>query len=83
MRYERSLTIAKRHENLIKLIGSGSYSSPSLAEKLGISEQTVYRDILFLKRQGHSIESVRLSEGWAYQLQKTKQKIQAKGGRHK
>lgn len=62
MRYERSLTIPKQHENPIKLLGSGSYSSPSLAEKLSVSEQTVYRNILFLKRQGHSIESVRLSK---------------------
>ena len=82
MRYERSLVIIKRHENLLKLIGSGSYSSPSLAERLSVSEQTVYRDILFLRRQGHSIESVRLSKGWAYHLPKARQTIRPKGGRH-
>jgi DeoR/GlpR family transcriptional regulator of sugar metabolism len=68
MRYDRTLAIAKRHESLLALVGQGTYSSSLLAEKLNVSEQTVYRDILCLKRQGHGIRSVRLSKGWAYQL---------------
>lgn len=68
MRYERSVAINKRHDDLLALIRLGTLSSPMLAEKLGVSEQTVYRDILFLKRQGHAIQSVRLPENWAYQL---------------
>ena len=68
MRYERAIAISRRHEELLALVRSGSYSSPALAKKLGVSEPTVYRDILFLKRQGHPIESVRLSANWAYQL---------------
>lgn len=83
MRYERSFAINKRHEALLTLIHRGAYSSPSLAENLGVSEQTIYRDILFLRRQGHSIESIRLSKGWAYQLPKTRQKTQAKRARNK
>ncbi len=68
MRYDRAIAISKRHEDILALVRSGSYSSPALAKKLGVSEPTVYRDILFLKRQGYRIESVRLSENWAYQL---------------
>ena len=68
MRYERSLSIASRHEKLIDLIRSGEFSSPVLATKLKVSEQTIYRDIDFLKDQGYSIRSVRLSGGWAYKL---------------
>ena len=68
MRYERTIAISKRHEELLALVRFGSYSSPALAKKLSISEPTVYRDILFLKRQGYRIESVRLSANWAYQL---------------
>lgn len=68
MRYERAIAISKRHIELLALVRSGSYSSSALAKKLGISEQTVYRDILFLKRQGYPIQSVRLSANWAYQL---------------
>ncbi len=68
MRYDRAIAISKRHEAILALVRSGSYSSPALAKKLGVSKPTVYRDILFLKRQGYRIESVRLSAKWAYQL---------------
>ncbi|MBA3316430.1 MAG: HTH domain-containing protein [Planctomycetaceae bacterium] len=68
MRYEQSLAIAKRHSRLVALIRSGKYSSPSLAEALEVSEQTIYRDIEFLKAQGLRIGSVRRAKGWAYQL---------------
>jgi len=40
----------------------------TIAEALGVSEQTVYRDILFLKKRGHPIRAVRLPSNWAYQL---------------
>ena len=68
MRYDRAIAISKRHEELLALVRSGSYSSPALAKKLGVSEPTVYRDISFLRRQGYSIESARLSAHWAYRL---------------
>lgn len=68
MRYERSLAIAKRLADLLALIQSGIYSSPALADKLGVSEQTVYRDILCLKQQGHPIRSVKHSSHWAYEI---------------
>ncbi len=75
MRYERSLAIAGRHERLMELIHSGDFSSPDLAEKLEVSEQTIYRDIDFLKERGHSIRSVRLSTGWAYRLFGERQEV--------
>jgi len=68
MRYERALGIAERHEKLIDLIRSGDFSSSDLAEKLGVSEQTIYRDIDFLKKNGHSIRSEKHTDGWAYHL---------------
>ena len=68
MRYERSLAIANRHDRLIELIRSGEFSSPGLAEKLEVSEQTVYRDIDFLKKRGYSIRSEKHADGWAYHL---------------
>lgn len=79
MRYERSLAISKRHKNLLALIRQGAHSSPSLAEELGVSEQTVYRDILFLKTQGYLIKAVRLSANWAYKLLPNKNQRQKKG----
>ncbi len=68
MRYEQAMAIAKRHDRLVALIQTGEYSSPLLAEKLNVSEQTIYRDIDFLKAQGYRIGSVRQSKGWAYRL---------------
>jgi biotin operon repressor len=68
MRYERFRAIADRHGKLIELIRAGEFSSPLLAEKLACSEQTIYRDIDFLKEQGYSICAVRLAKGWAYKL---------------
>jgi DeoR/GlpR family transcriptional regulator of sugar metabolism len=66
MRYERSLAITKRLADLLSLIRAGTYSSRALAEKLGVSEPTVYRDIRCLKQQGHSIRAVRRGVQWAY-----------------
>jgi DeoR/GlpR family transcriptional regulator of sugar metabolism len=68
MRYERFLAIADRHDRLIELIRSGEFSSPELANKLEVSEQTIYRDVDFLKRRGYSIRSEKHSDGWAYHL---------------
>lgn len=70
MRYDRALAISKRHEELLALVESGAYSSVTLARRLGVSAPTIYRDVLFLKRQGHPIESVRLSSRWVYRLER-------------
>jgi predicted DNA-binding transcriptional regulator YafY len=68
MRYKRSLAIASRHDRLIDLIRSGEFSSPDLAKKLKVSEQTIYRDIDFLKQRGYAIRPEKHTEGWAYHL---------------
>jgi biotin operon repressor len=68
MRYRRSLAITSRHERLIELIRSGGFSSPDLAKKLRVSEQTIYRDIDFLKQRGYVIRSEKHADGWAYHL---------------
>lgn len=68
MRYEKTLSIQGRHARLLKLVGKGKFSSPNLAQKLGVSEQTIYRDIDFLRTQGHRIRAEKHSDGWAYHL---------------
>ncbi len=80
MRYERSVAITDRHAELIELIRSGRYSTPALADKLGVSEQTIYRDVMFLKQRGYFIRSVKLSARWAYELRGEPAKaVQGKG----
>ena len=68
MRYERSFAIATRHKALLGLIHPGTYSCPKLAEEFAVSLPTVSHDIVFLRRQGYGIESVRRRTGWAYEL---------------
>lgn len=68
MRYKKIVSIQSRHDRLLQLIREGKFSSPDLAQKLGVSEQTIYRDIDFLKKQGHSIRAEKHSDGWAYHL---------------
>ena len=68
MRYERALAVTNRLENLLDLIRAGSYSTPAIAAKLQVCDQTIYRDVLFLKQRGYKIRSRRLSDGWVYEL---------------
>jgi biotin operon repressor len=82
MRYQRSLAIASRHDRLIKLVRSGEFSSPDLAKKLKVSEQTIYRDIDFLKQRGYSIRSEKHADGWAYHLLAEPAKVVKGEGTH-
>ena len=68
MRYQKAIAISSRHKRLLALIRSGNFSCQTLAEKLDVSEQTIYRDIDFLKQCGHSIRSSKHPDGWAYEL---------------
>ncbi len=68
MRYEGAFSIGKRHRRLIGLIRSGRLSTPWLARRLGVFEQTVYRDIMSLKECGYAIRSVKQGQKWTYQL---------------
>jgi DeoR/GlpR family transcriptional regulator of sugar metabolism len=77
------MAIASRHDRLIELIRSGAFSSHDLARKLKVSEQTVYRDIDFLKKRGYSIRSEKHADGWAYHLLAEPATVSnGKGGSH-
>lgn len=66
MPYEQMNTIAERHVRLLELIRTSALSCRGLAERLEVSEQTVYRDIDFLRNSGHEITAGRSDRGWAY-----------------
>lgn len=68
MRYQRLSEIPARHQKLLDLIRAGQYSTPALADKLDVCDQTVYRDISYLKQQGHKVRSIKQSHTWAYVL---------------
>jgi predicted DNA-binding transcriptional regulator YafY len=68
MLYQRSLDIERRLEAVLRLIRSGRYSTPMLAEQLGVSIPTVSRDVTALRDRGHNIRSERTVEAWRYVL---------------
>lgn len=68
MLYERSFTIEKRLQDVLELVRSGRYSTPTIAEKLGVSVPTVSRDVTALRERGHDIRSERHGGSWRYVL---------------
>jgi predicted DNA-binding transcriptional regulator YafY len=68
MFYQRSLEIERRLETALELIRSGGYSTPMLAEKLGVSIPTVSRHVTALRERGHNIRSERTQGGWRFIL---------------
>jgi biotin operon repressor len=68
MLYKRSLEIEQRLETVLRLIRSGRYSTPKLAERLGVSIPTVSRYVTALRERGHDIKAERQSWAWRYVL---------------
>ena len=68
MFYQRSLDIERRLDAVLRLIRRGGYSTPMLADELGVSVPTVSRDVTALRQRGHGIRSQRSDEGWHYVL---------------
>lgn len=71
MRYNQLATISDRHAKLMVLIREGTHSTPGLSKQLGVSEQTIYRDVEYLKQNGYAIKAVRVARGWAYRLEES------------
>lgn len=68
MPYQRSLEIEQRLEKALRLIRTGRYSTPKLAEELGVSIPTVSRNVTALRERGYDIRSERCGDGWRYFL---------------
>lgn len=68
MPYQQSLDIERRLEAVLTLIRAGKYSTPAIAEKIGVSIPTVSRCVEALRERGHEICAVRNHSGWRYVL---------------
>lgn len=68
MHYEKSLQIERRLVELLELIQSGKYSTPELAERVGVSVPTVSRSIQALRERGHTIIAEKVEGCWHYEL---------------
>lgn len=74
MPFERSLEIENRLGQILHLIRTGSYSTPSLAAAVGTSIPTISRCVQALRERGHSIRAEKDGNGWRYVLQRTRSK---------
>jgi biotin operon repressor len=68
MLYQRSLGIEQRLKEVLRLIRKGRYSTPKIAEELGVSVPTISRDVTALRERGHDIRAERRADEWRYYL---------------
>lgn len=68
MLYERSLEIENRLDHVLRLIRTGRYSTPGLAEEVGVSIPTISRCVTALRGRGHDIRAEKNGNGWHYIL---------------
>ena len=68
MPFERSLEIERRLEDVLRLIRTGRFSTPMLADEVGVSIPTISRCVTALRLRGHDIRAVRGDEGWRFVL---------------
>jgi transposase len=80
MRYQQSIAIHERIEEVRRLIETGEYSTPALAEKVGVSIPTISRILAALRELGHDIRSEKRADGWAYRLHARQAKVSSRKG---
>lgn len=68
MFYARSLEIEQRLDHVLRLIRTGRYSTPKLAEEVGVSIPTISRCVTALRERGHQIRAEKHGNGWRYFL---------------
>jgi hypothetical protein len=68
MPFERSLEIERRLDEVLRLIRTGRFSTPMLAEQVRVSIPTISRIVAALRDRGHDIQAERKSRGWRYVL---------------
>lgn len=66
MLYARSLEIEQRLDHVLRLIKTGRYSTPMLAEEVGVSIPTISRCVCALRERGHDIRSEKHGSNWRY-----------------
>ena len=66
MPFERSLEIERRLDDVLRLIRTGRFSTPMLAEEVGVSIPTISRCVTALRERGHDIRAERREGCWRY-----------------
>lgn len=70
MRYQRSLAIEQRLDAVLRLIRTGQYSTPRLADELTVSIPTISRCVEALRERGHDIAAENHNGTWRYVLKR-------------
>lgn len=78
MLYQRSQEIEMRLEQVLGLVRTGCYSTPKIAEEVGVSIPTVSRCVTALRERGHEIKAEKHSDGWRYVLVREQSRQKAK-----
>lgn len=78
MLYQRSLEIERRLNAVLRLIGSGDYSTPMIAKQLRVSIPTASRYVTALRERGHRIRAQRYRGSWKYVMQTASAAARAK-----
>ena len=68
MSSERSLEIECRLDDVFRLIRTGRFSTPMLAEEVVVSIPTISRCVTALRQRGHDINAVKTTRGWRFVL---------------
>jgi Mn-dependent DtxR family transcriptional regulator len=68
MLYQRLIDIEDRLRTVRRLIRSGRYSTPKLAERLGVSIPTISRYVTALRERGYVIRAEKQAKEWRYVL---------------
>ncbi|HQX49127.1 MAG TPA: HTH domain-containing protein [Planctomycetaceae bacterium] len=71
MLYQRSLEIEQRLESVLQIIRRGGYSTPSIANELGVSVPTISRAVCALRERGNRIRAEKQADGWCYRLEES------------
>jgi len=71
MLYRRSREIEQRLDAVLRLIRTGKYSTPALAEEVRVSIPTISRIVAALRERGHDIRAERHDGSWRYVLPTT------------
>lgn len=83
MVYQQSLEIERRLDRVLSLIRTGRYSTPMMADEIGVSIPTISRCVTALRARGHDIKATKHGNGWRYALarrpSKSERREQASG----
>lgn len=46
-----------RRERLLNILHREPTTVPAVAQRFGVSERTIYRDVVYLRREGHDVQA--------------------------